>query len=194
MRTITKRTTSLLVNLQYNYTPVSNFEIQNKVNPIVAITLGYQRHTLDLHFRVRNIGCSSLKMLYPKPPKTSKGFSLGLPSLTEGPSPSLATRSIMLSPDHMPNLVISRTATAPSLAQNSEMSPSNCPTIDLDFSVVSARRTAAIADSSSPTLLVPSWTSKMLSLEKLQPKPSKISALWRKWAAKLRISRYWRQN
>ena len=63
MRTITKRTTSLLLQLQYKYTPVSNFEIQNKVNPIVAVTLGYQKHVLDLHFRVSIFQYSSSKML-----------------------------------------------------------------------------------------------------------------------------------
>ena len=194
MRTITKRTTSLLLNLQYNYTPVSNFEIQNKVNPVVAITLGYQKHSLDLHFRVTFLVSSSLKMLFPKPLRTSKDFYSEPLNLTEGPFPSSTTRSTTLSPDHMPNLATSPTATAPSSAPNSETSPSNCPTIDPDSSAASARRTPAIADSSSPTHPAPSLTLKMLSLEKLQPKLSRIFALWRKWAAKLRISKYWKLN
>ena len=133
-------------------------------------------------------------MLSPKPLKISKDFYLEPHNLTEGPSPSSTTRSTTLSPDHMPNLATSMTATAPSSAPNSETNPSNCPTIDPDSSAASVRRTPAIADSSSPMPLAPSWILKMQSLEKLQLKLSRIFALCRKWAAKLRISKYWKQN
>ena len=63
MRKIASSKTSLLLGLRYLYTPVSNYEIQNKVNPIVAVTLGTDKEKLlDLHFRVTNNLVSSSKM------------------------------------------------------------------------------------------------------------------------------------
>lgn len=43
----------LTQTLRYNYTPVSNYQLQNKINPVVSVTLGNEKETLfDLQFRV----------------------------------------------------------------------------------------------------------------------------------------------
>jgi hypothetical protein len=54
MKKIIVSRTALQFALKYNYTPVSNYQIQNKVNPIVSVTFGTDSATLfDIHFRVK---------------------------------------------------------------------------------------------------------------------------------------------
>ena len=48
MRKVINKTNQLLQKMKYNYTPVSNYEIQNKINPIIAVTVGDQKSTIDL--------------------------------------------------------------------------------------------------------------------------------------------------
>ncbi len=54
IRKVVNNKSGLLLGLKYNYTPVSNYQIQNKVNPIISVTLGNDSHALfDIHFRVK---------------------------------------------------------------------------------------------------------------------------------------------
>jgi len=54
IRKVVNNKSGLILGLKYNYTPVSNYKIQNKINPIVSVTLGNDGQTLfDLHFRVK---------------------------------------------------------------------------------------------------------------------------------------------
>jgi hypothetical protein len=65
----------LLLGLKYRYTPVSNYQIQSKVNPIVAVTLGNDKEKLlDIHFRVTHDLFSSSKTSSPGHLKTSSDF------------------------------------------------------------------------------------------------------------------------
>ena len=160
MRTITQRATSLLLGLKYNYTPVSNYKLQNKVNPIIAITLGNSKQSLDLHFRVSLSSFSSLKMLSPGPPKTSNAFFSVLLPIMDMLCLLLAIRHIKSFLDHMSNLDILKLATALSLDPTLGMSPSNYPMIDLAFWAVSVNKIAAIVDSSLPLLLALSLISE----------------------------------
>lgn len=40
MRKLVNNANVLLVRQRYNYTPVSNYEVQKKTNPIISVTLG----------------------------------------------------------------------------------------------------------------------------------------------------------
>ena len=132
MRVVARRTSSLLMNMQYRYTPVSNFEIQKKVNPIIAVTLGYQKHVFDFHFRVYIVSFSSLKMLYPELLRISKDFYLELHSLTEDHFHLLTIKSTISFPEDISNLDISKEETVLSLDLNLEMNLSSYLMIDLD--------------------------------------------------------------
>ena len=39
MRKIILKTTTLLSKSKYSYTPVSDYKVQNKTNPIIAVTI-----------------------------------------------------------------------------------------------------------------------------------------------------------
>jgi len=62
MRKIVSQAAPLLTKLRYSYIPVSTYKIQNKPNPIVAVTLGNDKQTLfELQFRVFPISLSFSK-------------------------------------------------------------------------------------------------------------------------------------
>jgi hypothetical protein len=46
MRKFVSQGSPLLIKLKYNYIPVSLYKIQNKPNPIVAVTIGNDKQTL----------------------------------------------------------------------------------------------------------------------------------------------------
>jgi hypothetical protein len=123
----------LTLRLKHNYTPVSNFQIQNKTNPIVAVSIGSDREKLfDLHFRVPLAPISSSKTQSPALLKTSSVCCSALPPTKDVLFHLSATTSTtpFLAPTQ--NWAISPKATVPSLALPSGMSPSNYPTTGLD--------------------------------------------------------------
>ena len=189
MQKITKRTASLLLSLKYNYTPISNYEIQNKINPVIAISLGNQKNHFDLHFRVRICLASFLKMLSLRPPRTLRDCCLALHNLMGEFCLFWAIKFIMLCPGLMLKLGILKVEVARSLAIISGISLLSCLMTGLDFSAVSVMKTHATVDFWSPMPLVPSWTWKMWCSERWQPKPSKTCGTWRSWVAKLKTSR-----
>ena len=75
MRKIVSQGSPMLNKIRYNYIPVSTYKIQNKPNPIVAVTLGSDNQTLfDLHFRVFTILFSFSKTQFLVRLKISKGY------------------------------------------------------------------------------------------------------------------------
>ena len=53
MRKISSFGCGLVRKIRYNYTPVSTYKIQNKPNPIIAVTFGNDTGSLlDFQFRV----------------------------------------------------------------------------------------------------------------------------------------------
>jgi len=63
MRKFVSQASPLLTKVKYNYIPVSLYKVQNKPNPIVAVTIGNDSYTLfDLQFRVTPPTHSYLKM------------------------------------------------------------------------------------------------------------------------------------
>lgn len=63
MRKFASQGSALLNKVKYNYIPVSLYKIQNKPNPVVAVTISTDQQPLfDLQFRVTLISLSSSKM------------------------------------------------------------------------------------------------------------------------------------
>lgn len=54
MRKLIGRKSGLLLRQKYNYVPVSNYEIQKKINPVIEVSIGDGSSKLfDLQFRVK---------------------------------------------------------------------------------------------------------------------------------------------
>jgi len=147
MRTITNRVNTLLLSLRYNYTPVSNYEIQNKPNPVISICLANNDQAYNLQFRVCESLVSFSRMSFPEPQKISRDCFWALPTITVEIYLSSAIESITSCPDHTSNLDIWKRVTVQSSALPSETSHLNCLTIDPDFWAASANKTLATVDS-----------------------------------------------
>ena len=161
MRTITKKANTLLLALRYNYTPVSCYEIQNKVNPVVSVTLAHKQESYQLQFRVHSSLGSSSKMLSLRPLKTSKDCFLELPITTEETCPLLVITCITFCPEITLKWVTSKVEIAPSSVPHSATNYSNYPTTDPDFWPASANKIPATVDSWSHLRPAPSWISRM---------------------------------
>lgn len=73
MRKLISGGRSLLLKTRYNYIPVSNYEVQRKSNPVIEVTLANSAgKQLDIHFRVRILTCSSLRIQSLRQLKISK--------------------------------------------------------------------------------------------------------------------------
>lgn len=76
----------LTFGLKYRYTPVSNYEVQHKVNPIIAVTIGSDHAELfDLHFRVHHLQLSFLKTLSRRLLRTSSDCCWVVPVTRDAP-------------------------------------------------------------------------------------------------------------
>ena len=133
MRTITTRANTLLLALRYNYTPVSTYEVQNKPNPVISITLSHQSQAYKLQFRVHASLGSSSRTSYPELPKTSRGCSWALLTTMAEVCLSSGAKSTASCLGHTSNWVTWKVVTAQSSAPISVMNLSSCLTTGLDY-------------------------------------------------------------
>ena len=75
MNKVAQRFTTLTLNVRRAYTPVSNYEIQKKPNPVIAVNFtANNRPSFDLHFRVSSVTFSYSKTQFQRLLKTSNAF------------------------------------------------------------------------------------------------------------------------